>query len=283
MSLPIIRPILGYFRCPRCNGCLRQICLTAFLLLSTGCGVSTTKLPPLPPHTVLKPEAAVHAINTIERFDQATGLVSIDSTFDLNSDNPAKFEARLGFFINRTGALRLELYPSNGFVSLGSALITDSRITALDRVKRVGLDSEQISNTFVQLTGLSLSPNDLVMALTGRLPADLDESRFLSAGLQDDGSVVLRDRSEQLEIEVLNGEIVGVKRAVGRKGTVVIRRRKHAANAEVIKATADEIAVDGTWTSQTHFSISNRSFTRPIAAKMFELDTSGYQMRRRLN
>ncbi len=256
--------------------------LTLLIVLS-GCSVSRSTLPPFADHTLLPPESVSRAVDSIKRFEQATGLINIVSVLDLNSENPSQLEARLGFFINRHGDLRLELYPNNGFVSLGSAVISESRITVVDRVKRIGLDSEQIKNTFVQLTGLSIAPNDLVMVLSGRLPAESAVVEFSSGASMDDGSVLLRDRRGELEIAVQNGEIIGIKRIVSQGRTIVIRRPHPGQELGVINGTVDEVASDGTWVSETKFSLSNRSFTRPIAAKMFDLDTTGYQMRRRLN
>lgn len=252
------------------------------VLLATGC-FSRATLPPLPSGNALTVVDVRSAKERIPRFESASGLVTLHLDERMPTGGVTRQELRFGFFANGAGALRLEWYPSHGFVSVASALISPSRITAIDKLKKQGIDSELVAQTFEQMAGLPAEAVDIIVALTGKMPAQ-SLPAFVSGAAADDGSVVLRDARQQRELVIVHREIARA-RILSRDGTLVEVFPPRAPDSESNDAFGGEVTVtDGHGRVQLtgQFEISNRSFTRSIAPKMFSLDTSGYQMRTRL-
>lgn len=240
-------------------------------------------LPPLPTGTVLSDAELRSAQERISRFDLGSGLVTLQLDERMPGGDIARQDLRFGFFANGAGALRLEWYPSHGFVSIASALISPSRITAIDKLKKQGVDSELVAQTFEQVAGLPAEALDLIIALTGKLPAQ-GAPPFFTGALADDGTILLRDERQHRELVVVHGEIVRA-RLLSRDGTLVEVVPARALNIDSNNASGGEVVVTdphGRVQLTGQFEISNRSFARSIAAKMFTLDTSGYRMRTRL-
>lgn len=265
---------------------LRSVVVVLAVVAFAGC--SPGKLAPIPSHALIPASGVTGIVAGVARFEGASGLALVEHTDFTNSDGPsrvtgesARYSARLGFFVNRSGALRLDLYPASGFVSLASAVVDRQRVIALDRMERRGIESEDVVETTQQLLGVGLDPIDLVMLLTGGFPLDV-EPDFGAAVANDDGTVSLRDSQNRLEIRISHGQVTGLTRSLRGGRLAVAGREAHGGGTGGTAVAVRIIGPQGEQISTSSVIISGFSTTRAVSNRLFELDSTGYSMRRRL-
>jgi hypothetical protein len=272
--------------CPLQISRLRRIVVVLALVACAGC--SPGKLAPIPSHALLPASGINGIVAGVARFEGASGLAVVEHTDFANGDGPSKgtgesarYSARLGFFVNRYGALRLDLYPASGFVSLASAVVDRQRVIALDRIERRGIESEDVVETTRQLLGVGLDPIDLVVLLTGGFPLDL-EPDFGAAVANDDGTVSLRDQQNRLEVSISNGLVTGLTRSLRGGRLAVASREAYGGGNGGIRVAVRIIGPEDEPISTSSIIISGFSTSRAVSNRLFELDSTGYSMRRRL-
>jgi|GEM_PF-4751493 len=263
--------------------------LTIFSCLNA-CSFAPHSLPKLAAENAIA--SALTAASQIRNFTQATALVNFNAILErkyssLSSDGSSQIAGRFGLFVNSFGEMRIDVYPPQGFVALQSAIISPEKITAVDRINKRGLESEQVLTSIEQIAGVAFDPSDLSLMFLGRVPDGLMQQLNLQLSavkLLPDGRINLRNKKNTFEVVVFNGEVQNVTRVL-RNGTIVNTTRD-VRSFGTSDLNAGEVVISsnaGRELARISYTISNNSFSRPISNSLFTIDSEGYAMRRRLN
>jgi len=236
--------------------------------------------------------SSLTAASQIHKFTQATALVNFNAILEtkyssLTSDASSQIAGRFGLFVNSYGVMRIDVYPPRGFVALQSAIISPEKITAVDRINKRGLESEQVLTSIEQITGVAFDPSDLPLMFFGRVPDGLMQqlsSQLNAVTHLSDGRINLRNKKNTLEVVLFEGEVQSVTRVL-RNGTI-INTTRDVGSFGTSDLNAGEVVISsaaGRKLARISYTLSNNSFLRPILNSLFTIESEGYAMRRRLN